>query len=126
MAEETDKPEPADPAAAKPAVPAAAPAEGKAPTPPPAKPAPPPPSPPPAEMIDKKLRVFLEKQVASGETITIETKRGSFTGRLFKMLLEEGWIALEHVDGRRRAYYLIEGGTISSPSGESFDLPSLK
>jgi len=76
-------------------------------------------------MIGKQIKTFLQRHVDTGEPVTIETKRDRFTGRIFRTMVEEGWIAMEHVDGRRRAFYLIEGGTISSRDGETLELPSL-
>jgi len=105
---------------------AAAPAAAAKPAPPkPAPKAPPPPSPPPAEMIGKPIKTFVQRHIDTGEPVTIETKRDRFTGRIFRSMIDEGWIAVEHVDGRRRAFYLIEGGTISSRDGETLELPSL-
>lgn len=50
---------------------------------------------------------------------------GSFTGRLFRMKLNEGWIGMEHVDGRRKAFIIITGGTIRTQNGEEIQLPSI-
>ncbi len=113
----------AAPAAAKPAPAAKAPPAAAKPAP--AAKAPPPPSPPPAEMIGKPIKTFVQRHVDTGEPVTIENKRDRFTGRIFRTMIDEGWIAMEHVDGRRRAFYLIEGGTLSSRDGESVELPSL-
>jgi hypothetical protein len=72
-----------------------------------------PPSLTPLEMIPAELKQFLQEKLASGDPVTIEARKESFTGRIFRLTLEEGWIALEHEDGRRRAMYVIEGGRIS-------------
>jgi len=66
--------------------------------------------------------MVLEEKVRSGETVTIQVGKESFTGRIFRAMLHEGWIALEHVDGRRRAFYVITGGKLTTASGEILDL----
>ena len=69
-------------------------------------------------MIPAELRSFLQQKLASGDPVTVEARKESFTGRIFRLNLEEGWIALEHEDGRRRAMYVIEGGRISDGGRE--------
>lgn len=77
-----------------------------------------PPSLPPLEMIPGELRSFLQQKLASGDPVTVEARKETFTGRIFRLNLEEGWIALEHEDGRRRAMYVIEGGRITDGGRE--------
>lgn len=67
----------------------------------------------PLQMISVELKSFLEEKLASGDPVTVEARKETFTGRIFRLNLEEGWIALEHEDGRRRAMYVIEGGRIA-------------
>ena len=136
MEEEQDKKEEKAPAAAPapaarpvaPAATAAAPAKpaAAAPAAAAAKPAPPPkveaPSLPPLQMLSPRLKMVLEEKVRSGETVTIEVGKESFTGRIFRIMLHEGWIALEHVDGRRRPFYVITGGRITTANGETLEL----
>lgn len=88
-----------------------------APAAPSPKPAPAPPV-SPLEMIPAELRSFLQQKLASGDPVTIEARKESFTGRIFRLNLHEGWIALEHEDGRRRAMYVIEGGRITDGGRE--------
>jgi hypothetical protein len=101
-------------------------AESPKPPAPAAAPAPPATAPPapavrtPLEMIPDELRLFLSRKLESGDPITIEARKETFTGRIFRLNLEEGWIAMEHEDGRRRAVYVIEGGRVTD--GET-DLP---
>lgn len=80
---------------------------------------------PPSNVIDKELKRFLEEKIETGEPFTIELKNTSFTGRLFRMALKEGWIALEHVDGRRKAFIILSGGTIRTSAGEEILLPTM-
>ncbi len=75
------------------------------------------------DTIEGPLRDLLERAHAGGEPVTVEVRKTSFTGRIFRMMLQEGWIALEHPDGRRRAFIIIEGGRIRSDSGEELPLP---
>jgi hypothetical protein len=108
--------------------PAPSPASAPPPAPAAAKPAAPPPkveapSLPPSEMISAELKAFLHEKLQSGEDVTIEVGKQIFTGRIFRTLIEEGWIALEHVDGRRQAFFLITGGKVRSQSGQEFTLP---
>jgi hypothetical protein len=74
-------------------------------------------------MIDPELKTFLHDRLQSGEDVTIAIDKTSFTGRIFRTLIEEGWIALEHADGRRKAFTLIAGGTIRGRSGAELTLP---
>lgn len=86
----------------------------------PQAPAPPKPaaaSPTPDEMIGPELRSFLEAHLRSGSPVTVEVGKVSFTGRIFRLMLHEGWIAVEHVDGRRRAFWVYQGGTIAGADG---------
>lgn len=48
--------------------------------------------------------------------MTIESKKARFTGRIFRLMLDEGWVALEHEDGRREAWFVTEPGTIGDGS----------
>jgi len=94
----------------------------------PAKPAAPPPkvetpSLPPAEMLSQELKAFLSACVKSGEEVTVEIGKSTFTGKIFRTMVHEGWIALEHVDGRRRPFMVIEGGKIRSADGREFTFP---
>lgn len=134
MEEEPEKKEEKAPAAAPapaarpvaPAPTAAAPAKPAAAAPAAAKPAAPPkveaPSLPPLEMLSPRLKMVLEEKVRSGETVTIEVGKESFTGRIFRIMLHEGWIALEHVDGRRRPFWVITGGRLTTANGETLEL----
>jgi hypothetical protein len=88
-----------------------------------APPKPEPPSLTPLEMLSPIVKAFLEQRLKSGETVTIEVGKDSFTGRIFRLMLHEGWIALEHDDGRRRGFYVITGGKVTSRTGESIVLP---
>lgn len=74
-------------------------------------------------MIGSELKAFLEEKLRTGEQVRIEAKKASFTGRIFRLMLHEGWIALEHVDGRRRPFWIIQGGRIITSSGEQIALP---
>ena len=67
----------------------------------------------PLEMIPEELQLFLKGKLESGDPVTIEARKETFTGSIFRLNLEEGWIAMEHEDGRRRAVYVIEGGRVS-------------
>jgi hypothetical protein len=109
-----DEKVPAQPAAVAPAAP---------PKPAPAPPKVEAPSLTPAEMITAELLTFLEERLKSGEPVTVDVNKQTFTGRLFRLMLHEGWIALEHVDGRRRAFYVIEGGKLRSRAGVEVSLP---
>lgn len=80
---------------------------------------------PPPGVIGKELKGFLEERLETGEPFTITSKKASFTGRLFRMALKEGWIALEHIDGRRKAFIIIRGGTIKTSTGEEISLPTI-
>lgn len=80
---------------------------------------------PPADLISKDLRSFLEEKLATGEPITVDIQRQQFTGRLVRVKLNEGWIAVEHVDGRRRAFIIIRGGTIRTQAGDEVTLPTV-
>jgi len=64
------------------------------------------------------LASYLQGKLASGDPVTIEVRKESFTGRIFRLMLEEGWIAIEHEDGRRRAFFVTEGGVIRDGSSE--------
>lgn len=75
-------------------------------------------SPSPLEMIPAELRSFLQQKLDTGDPVTVEARKETFTGRIFRLNLEEGWIALEHEDGRRRAMYVIEGGRITDGGRE--------
>jgi len=70
------------------------------------------------------LRAFLEEKRRDGEQVTIEVGKVTFTGRIFRLSLEEGWIALEHIDGRRRAFIIMEGGKIKTQDGLETPLPA--
>jgi len=75
--------------------------------------------------ITPKLREFLEGNLATGDYVTIAIgKDDSFTGRIYRLMLDEGWIAIEHEDGRRRAFFVTTGGRIAAPGGEEIALPS--
>ncbi|MGH9868786.1 MAG: hypothetical protein ACREAA_11565 [Candidatus Polarisedimenticolia bacterium] len=63
-----------------------------------------------------ELASYLEGKLASGDPVTIEIRNESFTGRVFRLMLQEGWIALEHEDGRRCAFFVTEGGVIRDGS----------
>jgi len=77
-----------------------------------------------SKAISQQLKSFLDDHLASGELVTVAVgKDQAFTGRIFRLMLEEGWIAVEHEDGRRRAFYIITGGSIKGPAGE-VPLPS--
>lgn len=139
------EPAPAAPSATPDAPASAAPPspQPRTPAPPPAKPAAPaatapasaparPPAPPakgevssptPLQMMTPQLKTFLEQKLRSGEQVTIEVGKDSFTGRIFRTMVHEGWIALEHVDGRRRPFMIIEGGRLSDRSGTVVQLP---
>lgn len=80
-------------------------------------------SPPASKMISPKLKALLEKNLASGDPLTIQLKKMAFTGRVFRLMLDEGWIALENDDGRRKGCYLITGGKITTMTGEEMSLP---
>jgi len=67
----------------------------------------------PLEMIPEELQAFLKRKLESGDPVTVEARKETFTGSIFRLNLEEGWIAMEHEDGRRRPVYVIEGGRIS-------------
>jgi hypothetical protein len=105
---------------ARQAVPAAPPAAAAAR--PVAPPKPEAPSLTPLQMVSPMLRSFLERLLGSGETVTVEVGKDAFTGRIFRLMLHEGWIALEHVDGRRRMFFIITGGKITAKSGEVVEL----
>ena len=98
-----------------------------APEPPPKPAAPPPkvevPSLPPDEMLSTELKEFLSAVVKSGEEVVVEVGKSSFTGRVFRTMVHEGWIALEHVDGRRQAFMVITGGRIRAKDGREFTFP---
>ena len=116
---------PAPPAPVSPATPAPAPVSA---TPAAAKPAAPPPkveapSLPPSAMMSPELKAFLRDKLRSGEEVTVEVNKTVFTGRIFRTMIDEGWLALEHLDGRRKAIMLIEGGRVTSESGQEFPLP---
>ena len=94
----------------------------------PAKPAAPPPkvevpSLPPAEMFSQELKDFISACVRSGDEVVVEIGKSSFTGKIFRTMIHEGWIALEHVDGRRKAFMVIEGGKIRAKDGKEFAFP---
>jgi 4Fe-4S binding domain len=75
--------------------------------------------------ITAKLKEFLEGNLGTGDYVTIAIgKEDPFTGRIYRLMLEEGWIAIEHDDGRRRAFFVTTGGRIASPDGEEIPLPS--
>ena len=76
------------------------------------------------KMITPQLKTFLENRMASGDEVTIELKKNTFTGRIYRLMLDEGWIAMESFDGQRRALYVITGGKMTSPSGEEVTLPA--
>lgn len=80
---------------------------------------------PPADLISKDLRSFLAEKLATGEPITVEVEGRQFTGRLVRAQLNEGWIAVEHVDGRRKAFIIIRGGTIRTQAGDAISLPAV-
>jgi hypothetical protein len=67
-------------------------------------------------MVPPELASWLEARLASGDPVTLESKKESFTGRIFRIMMQEGWIVLEHEDGRRRAFFVTEGGTIRDGS----------
>ena len=73
----------------------------------------------PDEMISTVLRSFLEARLREGSPVTVDVGKTSFTGRIFRLMLHEGWIAVEHVDGRRRAFFVYEAGSISGPDGST-------
>ena len=81
------------------------------------------PSLPPSEMLGAELKAFLHEKLMSGEEVTVEIGKDLLTGRIFRTMIDEGWFALEHVDGRRKAFMLIQGGKIRSRSGREFTLP---
>ncbi|HET6372856.1 MAG TPA: hypothetical protein VFG76_06090 [Candidatus Polarisedimenticolia bacterium] len=80
---------------------------------------------PQPDLIGPDVRAFLGDRVRQGDPVTIEIGKTSFTGRIFRTMLEEGWIALEHVDGRRKAFMIIEGGKIKTQAGAEIQLPAL-
>ncbi len=80
---------------------------------------------PPPDLIGKDLKSFLEEKLETGEPITIELKKATFTGRLFRIMLNEGWIGMEHIDGRRKAFIIIQGGTIRTQAGDEVALPTV-
>jgi len=79
---------------------------------------------PPPDYFAAPLRAFLEAKRRDGEQVTIEVGKVTFTGRIFRLSLEEGWIALEHIDGRRRAFIIMEGGKIKTQDGLETPLPA--
>ncbi len=75
--------------------------------------------------ITSKLKEFLEGNLSTGDYVTIAIgKEDPFTGRIYRLMLDEGWIAMEHDDGRRRAFFVTTGGKIAAPGGEEIPLPS--
>jgi len=79
---------------------------------------------PPPDYFGAPLKAFLEEKRRDGEQVTIEAGKETFTGRIFRLSLEEGWIALEHIDGRRRAFIIMEGGKIRTQDGLETPLPA--
>ena len=79
---------------------------------------------PPADFFGAPLKAFLDQKRRDGEQVTIEVGKVTFTGRIFRLALDEGWIALEHIDGRRRAFIIMEGGKITTQDGVETALPS--
>lgn len=75
--------------------------------------------------ITPQLKEFLETNLSTGDYVTIAIgKDDSFTGRIYRLMLEEGWIAIEHEDGRRRAFFVTTGGRIAIHGGPDIPLPS--
>jgi len=75
--------------------------------------------------ITPQLREFLEGNLQTGDYVTIVLgKDDPFTGRIYRLMLDEGWIAIEHEDGRRRAFFVTTGGRIGTPGGAEIPLPS--
>lgn len=111
--------------APKPAPAGAAPAASK---PAPAKPAPAPPSEPDPQLIrgmrDKVVAVLEEKKrVGEPVTVTSQHKEISLTGRVVRIEPEEGFVVVEHVDGRRRGIYYILGGSLKTQDGQEVPFP---
>ncbi len=127
------KPPPTAPTGKAPAAPAAgakpAAAKPAAPRPAGAKPAPPPKKPEPTrEEIDaaraKAVALFEEKKRLGEEvTVTVEHKSITFTGQVVRIEPEDGFVVLEHVDGRRKGLYFILGGHAEAKDGQKIELP---
>jgi hypothetical protein len=109
----------AGPAAPKPAPPRPA---GARPAPAPKKPAP---SPEEIAAARAKAVALFEEKKRLGEevTVTVQHKSITFTGRVVKIAAEDGFVVLEHVDGRRRGLYFILGGHAEAKDGQKVELP---
>jgi hypothetical protein len=77
-------------------------------------------------MIGPATAALLREQLRSGSPVVVEIGKGSFTGRVYRLMLDEGWLAVEHTDGRRRPFMLISGGKIRLQDGREITLPSIK
>ncbi len=77
-------------------------------------------------MIGSQTAELLREQLRSGAPVVVEIGKSTFEGRIYRLMLDEGWLAVEHTDGRRRAFMLIQGGRIRLAGGREVVLPALK
>jgi len=83
--------------------------------------------PDPKEILAMRERVVavLEEKKRLGEPVTVSVlhKEVSLTGRVVRIEPEEGFVVIEHVDGRRRGLYFILGGSLKTKDGQEIPFP---
>jgi hypothetical protein len=75
-------------------------------------------------MRDKVVSA-LEERKKLGEEVTVHSlaKKLTFTGNVVRIDSDEGFVVLEHIDGRRRGLYFILGGSLSTKDGQEVPFP---
>jgi len=70
------------------------------------------------------LSILEEKKILEEPvTIGVDSKEIVFTGRIVRIVPDEGFAVLEHPDGRRRGLWYILGGTLKTNDGREYKLP---